>query len=206
MVTDSDTTAADNVHPFPSPALEPHPEAGERSKDSTSALRAKRYRRARKRDAKRDGRKAVQQPNRDGESAPDGQALQTKKQNEIRSSVTVHAPPPLASNTDARAPALRHGRGIRFVTLMAALALATVSGGFSIYGMTSIFVGAYWPVVGMGVALEVGKLSAVAALPTLRRGGLKGALAALVLVPDGPQRHRLLRLPGEGAYRAPGRR
>jgi hypothetical protein len=34
--------------------------------------------------------------------------------------------------------------------------------GFSIYGMTSIFVGAFWPVIGMGVALEVGKLSAVA--------------------------------------------
>jgi hypothetical protein len=32
--------------------------------------------------------------------------------------------------------------------------LATVSGGFSITGMTSIFVRAYWPVIGMGVALE----------------------------------------------------
>jgi hypothetical protein len=34
----------------------------------------------------------------------------------------------------------------------------------------------------MGVAIEVGKLSAVAALPTLRRGPLKGALTMLVLV------------------------
>src|SRR5258706_2719751 len=48
--------------------------------------------------------------------------------------------------------------------------------------MTSIFVGAYWPVVGMGVALEIGKLCAVAALPTLRRGTLKDALAVLVAV------------------------
>src|SRR5258706_12214247 len=48
--------------------------------------------------------------------------------------------------------------------------------------MTSIFVGAYWPVIAMGVALEVGKLCAVAALPTLHRGTLKAALAVLVAV------------------------
>ena len=45
---------------------------------------------------------------------------------------------------------------------MAALALATVSAGFSITGMTSIFVGSFLPVIGMGVALELGKLSTVA--------------------------------------------
>src|SRR2546427_353687 len=61
-----------------------------------------------------------------------------------------------APGADVRAPAQRHGRGITFATLAAALALATVSGGFSIYGFTSIFVGAFWPVIGMGVALEVG--------------------------------------------------
>jgi len=37
-----------------------------------------------------------------------------------------------------------------------------VSASFSITGMTAVFVGAFWPVVGMGVALELGKLSAVA--------------------------------------------
>jgi len=79
-------------------------------------------------------------------------------------------------------PGRRHGGGIRFAALIAALALATVSGGFSITGMTAIFVGAWWPVVGMGMALEVGNLSAVAALPTLRRGGLKTALGILVAV------------------------
>jgi hypothetical protein len=92
------------------------------------------------------------------------------------------APPSLAPDTGARTSGQRHGRGIRFVALIAALALATVSGGFSITGMTAIFVGAWWPVVGMGIALEVGKLSAVAALPTLRRGGLKTALGILVAV------------------------
>jgi hypothetical protein len=51
--------------------------------------------------------------------------------------------------------------------------------------MTSIFVGAYWPVIGMGVALEVGKLAAVAWLGHQRSTGLWGlkvALAALVAV------------------------
>jgi hypothetical protein len=69
--------------------------------------------------------------------------------------------------------------------LLAALALATVSVGFSIYGFTSIFVGAFWSVIGMGVALELGKLRAVTWIG--RNGstpwwGLKGALAAPVLV------------------------
>ncbi len=89
---------------------------------------------------------------------------------------------PIASKVDVQVPGRRHGGDIRFAALIAALALATVSGGFSITGMTAIFVGAWWPVVGMGMALEVGKLSAVAALPTLRRGGLKTALGILVAV------------------------
>jgi hypothetical protein len=64
----------------------------------------------------------------------------------------------------------------------AAIALSAVSAGYSITGMTSIFVSAFWPVVAMGVALEAGKLAAVAALPTLRWGPLKAALVALVAV------------------------
>jgi hypothetical protein len=47
-------------------------------------------------------------------------------------------------------------------TTLAALSLAAASAGFSITGMTSIFVGAFWPVIGIGIALELGKLSAVA--------------------------------------------
>src|SRR5258708_22184851 len=161
---------------------EGQPDPGERSKDPTSALRAKRYRRARKQGGKRDGRATARLPNRDGEPAPGGQAPQGENQNEIKPSVTVHVAPPLTADPDVRASVARHGRGIRFATLTAAMALATVSGGFSITGMTSIFVGAYWPVVGMGVALEIGKLCAVAALPTLHRGTLKAALAVLVAV------------------------
>jgi hypothetical protein len=78
----------------------------------------------------------------------------------------------------------RHsGRGVIISTTVAALALATVSAGFSITGMTAVFVGATLPVTGMGVALERGKLSAVACLG--RRYGsapLRVALVALIAV------------------------
>jgi hypothetical protein len=63
--------------------------------------------------------------------------------------------------------------------------VAAVSGGFSIYGMTSIFTGALYSVIGMGAALEVGKLSAVAWLGHRRSSGslaLKASLTMLVAV------------------------
>src|SRR6266481_3953390 len=92
---------------------------------------------------------------------------------------------PIASKVDVQVPGRRHGGGIRLAALTAALALATVSGGFSITGMTSIFVGAFGPVIGMGIALEVGKLSAVAWLGHQRGTAskpLRAALAILVAV------------------------
>jgi hypothetical protein len=93
------------------------------------------------------------------------------------------AAPKWRATTLPQRPAEHHR--IDRLTLLATLALATVSAGFSIYGMTSIFVGAFWPVIGMGVALELGKLRAVTWIG--RNGssptwGLKGALAVLVLV------------------------
>jgi len=48
------------------------------------------------------------------------------------------------------------------MTRVIALALATCSAAFSISGLTSIFAGAFWAVIGLGVASEIGKLSAVA--------------------------------------------
>jgi hypothetical protein len=170
QITDGDATATDNVHPFPSAGAEPPP----RSKDPTTAIRSKRYRQARKQ-----GRK------RDGKTAPGGQTYQAKKRSEIKAGVTVHDASPLAPDMDAHMSSQRHGRRIRFAALIAALALATVSGGFSITGMTSIFVGAYWPVIGMGMALEVGKLSAVAWLGHQRGTAswrLRAALTILVAV------------------------
>jgi hypothetical protein len=80
-------------------------------------------------------------------------------------------------------PVDRHGAGVTISTLIATLALAIVSAGFSITGMTTIFVGAFWPLIGMGVALELGKLSAVAWLG--RHQGapwLRASLIALAAV------------------------
>jgi hypothetical protein len=76
----------------------------------------------------------------------------------------------------------RHsGVTVTAATLVAALALATCSAAFSISGLTSIFAGAFWPVIGLGVAFELGKLSAVAWLGHRHgAGALRLALGALV--------------------------
>jgi hypothetical protein len=67
-------------------------------------------------------------------------------------------------NTTALAvPAIRSRYSIvRLMALLSALGLAGVSGFFSIVGLTSIFLGSFWPVVAMGTAFEGAKLSAVA--------------------------------------------
>jgi hypothetical protein len=78
-------------------------------------------------------------------------------------------------------PVTRHdSRGVTVCATVAALALATVSAGFSITGMTAVFVGATLPVIGMGIALELGKLSAVACLG--RRYGSPALRAAIVVL------------------------
>jgi hypothetical protein len=66
---------------------------------------------------------------------------------------TVAPGPPIAA---------RRAKPVTIAALIAALALACVSAAFSIDGLTAIFVGAFWPVVTMGVALEAGKLVATA--------------------------------------------
>jgi hypothetical protein len=47
---------------------------------------------------------------------------------------------------------------IRFLAFVVALVLGCVSAAFSIDGLTTIFAGAFWPVIIMGAALEAGKL------------------------------------------------
>jgi hypothetical protein len=194
MQTTDDDATADNVTPFPGakPGQE-RPRSRERSKaktkDPTAALRAKRYRQSKKTNANRDGTAKVQeansQPNRDDASVAE-EIRSTEKLCEINGAVTVQDAPPLVPMTGAEVQMRRHGRGIRTCALVAALGLAAVSGEFSITGMTAIFVGAYWPVIGMGIAVEVGKLSAVAWLGHHDNGacwmGLKGAITILVLV------------------------
>jgi hypothetical protein len=94
------------------------------------------------------------------------------------------AEPPVAAtpqNDVSRVAAPRHDTAVTIAALIAALSLATCSAGFSICGLTAIFAGALWPVVAMGTALELGKLSAVAWLGQ-RHGShaLRYALVALV--------------------------
>jgi len=47
---------------------------------------------------------------------------------------------------------------INYIALLTALTLSGVSGFYSVYGLTTLFAAAFWPVVFMGGALEIGKL------------------------------------------------
>jgi hypothetical protein len=66
------------------------------------------------------------------------------------------------------------------------MGMASVSGGFSVYGFTIIFGGYFWPIVAMGCFLEACKLSAVAWLghhhgsPSRLRPWLVGLVAVLM--------------------------
>jgi hypothetical protein len=72
---------------------------------------------------------------------------------------------------------------VPYVLLCAALAVAAVSGSFSIVGLTAVFTGAFWPIVAMGIALETAKLAAVAWLGRRYAASriVKGAIVTLVL-------------------------
>jgi hypothetical protein len=69
-----------------------------------------------------------------------------------------------------------------FATLSAALALTSVSAAFSIDGLTAIFGGAFWPVIAMGMALEVGKLVATRENWCTAPWALRTGLAAMITV------------------------
>ena len=79
--------------------------------------------------------------------------------------------------------ASRFSAVVPFVLLCAALAVAGVSGTFSVVGLTAIFAGSFWSVIGMGVALEAAKLSAVAWLGRRYATSrwIKGAIVTLVV-------------------------
>jgi hypothetical protein len=70
----------------------------------------------------------------------------------------VSTPSPVLSSSSRTAPA---PAAVSRSAFLVALALAAVSGSFAIYGLTSIFSGAFLPVIAMGTALEAGKLAAV---------------------------------------------
>src|SRR5262245_19177264 len=177
--TEGDTATTDNVHPFPGATPEPQPRPTVRSKDRRAAARQ-----ARKRSKIR--------ADRDARAIKDGSVVShvgapvtvpTVTRSRVANAPRAARVLPLPPGADVHVPAERHH--IDRLTLLAALALASVSAGYAIYGMTSIFVGAFWPVIGMGLALELGKLRAVTWIgrnASTPWWGLKGALTVLVLV------------------------
>ncbi len=184
-MADTDTPSVVTLHPLPSSQRGEGPR-----RDATAAVRARRYRKRRKTVPV-----AVTRP----------EIQKFEKANDFKAGVTVGRDATVADNnansTSGMAPTARPewqdggAPVVTAATLVAALTLATVSAGFSISGLTSIFVGSFWPVIAMGVALEAGKLSAVAWLGQHRgrvSRGLKGALITLVAV--------LMALNAIGAY------
>jgi hypothetical protein len=200
QATDDDATTADNVRPI-RPDVMPEPSRAKvRPRDRRAAARKAKSRNKFKVD------RDISPVTGALGHAPLIAPIATQAE---RDSVTLPAPvtPPEWRSAPASQRPAEHHR-IDRLTLLAALALAPVSARFSIYGFTSIFVGAFWSVIGMGVALELGKLRAVTWIG--RNGstpwwGLKGALAGAGARPDGAERGRGVRLPRQGAHRAPGR-
>jgi hypothetical protein len=152
----TDTSTTDNVMPLP---------VKTKRADNTAALRQRRSRAKRKR--------VTPVP-----ATVIAQIAQPEKPNENNIRVT-------AVTATRRARLSANQSGVVVASYTAAFSLAAVSAGFSITGMTAIFVGAFWPVIAMGIALEVGKLSAVAWLG--HHGGeaswrLRASLGGLVAV------------------------
>jgi hypothetical protein len=94
---------------------------------------------------------------------------------------TVAVTPAVTTPTVTALRSERYGV-VPVVLLCAALAVAAVSGSFSIIGLTAVFTGAFWPILGMGIALETAKLAAVAWLGRRYAASriVKTAIVALV--------------------------
>jgi hypothetical protein len=74
---------------------------------------------------------------------------------------------------------------IHYIALITALALSCVSGSFSIIGLTTLFSGAFWPVILMGGTLEIAKLVSISWLYRNWRNApkaIKYYLSVVVLV------------------------
>jgi hypothetical protein len=173
----------DNVRPFPGVGPEPRSRSKRRSKDSTGALRSKRYR-SNKRDAERDGgRGGAVGEGIDGkhDTVPREQASPTEKPNEIKPNVTAKGASPIVTETvvctypasaiqslvpsppfvppkKETAAGGQHGRAIDITAYVVAVALAGAAAFFSIRGMVVIFPGSPVPVVVMAIAMESAKL------------------------------------------------
>ena len=47
---------------------------------------------------------------------------------------------------------------LNYIALLTAISISSVAAYYSIYGLTAIFSGVFWPIVIMGSVLEVGKI------------------------------------------------
>jgi hypothetical protein len=83
---------------------------------------------------------------------------------------------------EKQAALVTRDRTVPAVTLAAALWLAVVSGAFAVTGLTHIFAGAFWPIIGMGAAMEFGKLAGVTWLARRYAAPLAIKVAIIVLV------------------------
>jgi hypothetical protein len=184
---DDDDTSTDNVRPFPGTTSGATSGTKRRRKrGSRAAARRAKYRS--KINADRDATVQPAAPKSADIPADISRNISPVEIDTVTAPVRVTVTPPdrvtpPPAHTTTAPP--HHGRGVRFAALVAALGLATVSAGFSITGMTAIFVGAFLPVIGMGIALEVGKLAAVAWLGHQRGTAsmpLRAALGVLVVV------------------------
>lgn len=132
---DTDSTV-DNVRPFPGAGAEPQPRPQTRSKDRTGAARQAKYRSKNKGDRYAKAAK---------DASPLVAAVTSLEEQSVALSAldlpTRASAPERSAATVPQRPAEHHR--IDRLTLLAALALAIVSAGFSICGMTSIFVGAF---------------------------------------------------------------
>src|SRR5258707_2515091 len=190
QTSDDNTTNTGNVTPL-RPDMAPEPaRAKPRRKDRPAAARQAKFRSKTKPDRyETPAREEAPTPSAMGSVTPPiAPNVTPPRVDAVTHPVDAVTPPAPVTQP----PAERHS-GVRFATLTAALSLASVSGYFAITGMTSIFTGAFYPVVGMGVALELGKLSAVAWLGRHRGSpALRMAPTGLVLV--------LMALNAVGAY------
>ena len=78
---------------------------------------------------------------------------------------------------------------MNILVFLTGIAISAVAAYYSIIGLTTIFAGAFWPVVIMGSVLEVGKLVAVSWLynnwqnvPLLIKSYLMAAILVLMLI------------------------
>jgi len=151
MAQASDGDITDNVRTFPGAGAELPPRSRRRGKDRRAAARQAKKRSKIKAD--RDAGPATMPP----PVSPPLPAVTVAEEHGVTVSLTAPArvaAPKWGATTLPQRPAEHHR--IDRLTLLAALALATVSAGFSIYGFTSIFVGAFWPVIGMGLRSSSG--------------------------------------------------